>query len=167
MCVRVFLAFLPTVDRVILFCFFFFCFERLPNEINFDIQRLCVSAPGVTITTAPGVSHDEWSRLVYALLIIFHQTPCLFSNRHRRRDGRNSIVNAIRDEQFVPEHVLEPNDIRPDRRLLTYGGVVKRRKVAVSFTKRRPPRARDAERVISKTSRSAIRVSESAGIIRT
>lgn len=50
---------------------------------------------------------------------------------------------------------MGPSDIRPDRRLLTYGGVIKRRKVAVSFTKRRSPRARDAKRMISKASRSA------------
>lgn len=47
--------------------------------------------------------------------------------------------------------VLEPNDIQPNRRFLTSSEVVKRRKVLVSFTKRRPPRARDAKHMILKS----------------
>jgi len=61
------------------------------------------------------------------------------SHRKRERDG---------------DHVLVPNDIRPNRRFVTSAKVVKRRKVAVSFTKRPLPRARGAKRMISESGRS-------------
>ena len=54
-------------------------------------------------------------------------------------------------ERLVLYHVLEPNDIQLNRCCLTSNKVVKCRKVSVSFTKHRPPRARDVKRMILKS----------------